>query len=195
MSDRLFFPLAALLAAVFVVAALEPFADRPPRGPVSGGGRNAQDVTVQGEELHRLLPGDVGGLDVGPGPDGQIIARMSRMSEQVYDAPRSGPHIVLAEDVEYALQGRTVEVTVEARAAGDFAADEMEVNYTARADAESGWKAFDLTHEFAPYSFTWNVPERGDVEGYDFIGVRPVAPDKRRTLEIRSIRVRVAPAG
>ena len=150
MSDRLFFPLAALLAAAFVAVALEPFADRPPTGPVSGGGRNAEDVTVQGAELSRFLPGDVGGLDVGPGPGGVVIARLSRMAEQIYDAPRSGPHLVLAEDLEYAFQSRTVEVTVEARAVGDFAASQMEVDYMARADAESGWKVFDLTSEFAP---------------------------------------------
>lgn len=193
MSDRLFFPLSALLAASFVVLALEPFADRPPRGPVSGGGRNAQDVTITGEELHRLLPGDIGGLEVMPGSDGQIIARINRLAEQTYQEPRSGPHIVLAEDLEFAFQSKPVEVTVEARSTGDFAASQFEANYMARADAESGWRTFTLTPEFAPYSFTWTTPERGATEGYDFIGVRPTAPDKRRTMELRSIRVRVAP--
>lgn len=191
MSDRLFFPLAALLAGAFVVLALEPFADRPPRGPVSGGGRNAEDVTIAGEELNRLLPGDIGGLEVGPVDGGEVIARINRLAEQTYQEPRSGPHIVLAEDLEYAFQSRPVEVTVEARSTGDFAASQMEVNYMARADAESGWRVFNLTPEFAPYTFTWTTPQRGATEGYDFIGVRPTAPDKRRTLEVRSIRVRV----
>jgi hypothetical protein len=195
MSDRLFFSFSVLLAASFVVLALEPFVDRPPRGPVSGGGRNAQDVTVTGTELHRLQPGDMGGLEIVEGDDGALTARMTRLAEQTYVEPRSGPHIVLAEDLEFAFQSKAVEVTVEARSTGDFAASQIEVNYMARADAESGWRIFDLTREFAPYSFTWTTPERGATEGYDYIGLRPSAPDKRRTMEVRSIRVRVAPEG
>ena len=46
-----------------------------------------------------------------------------------------------------------------------------------------------LTQEFAPYSFTFTTPPRGDAEGNDLLGIRPVAPDKRRVMEVRSIRI------
>jgi len=190
MSDKLFFPLAAVVASAFIFVALDPMADRPPRGAVSGGGRNAEDVKVVGRELHRFLPGEAGGLSIEDGA--QPVVRISRMAEQIYQSPRQGPHIVLAEDLEFAFESRPITVTVEARSVGDFAASEFEVDYMARNDAESGWRVFPLTREFAPYSFTWEVPPRGKSEGYDFIGVRPVAPDKRRTMEIRSIRINVA---
>lgn len=195
MSDRLFFPLAILLAAAFVFLALQPFAERPPTGPLSGGGRNAEDVLAAGEELHRFLPGETGGLSLEPeGASGEILLRINRLAEQVYEDPRSGPHIVLAEDLEYAFENRDVEVVIEARAAGEFGASWFEAAYMARAGDESGWRRFALTPDFAPYAFTWTVPPRGTSEGYDYIGVRPVAPDKRRSMEIRSIRIRATGA-
>jgi hypothetical protein len=191
MSDRLFFPMALLIAAAFVFVALDPFAERPPTGPLSGGGRNAEDVLAAGEELHRFLPGETGGLTFEPGSAGEgVLLRINRLAEQTYDDPRSGPHLVLAEDLEYAFENREVEVAIEARAAGEFGASQFEAAYMARAGEESGWRTFPLTAEFAPYTFVWSVPPRGDSEGYDFIGIRPVAPDKRRSMEVRSIRIR-----
>jgi hypothetical protein len=195
MTDRLFFPLALFIAATLVFLALQPFAERPPTGPLSGGGRNAEDVLASGEELHRFLPGETGGLTIEPGSAGEgVLLRINRLAEQTYDDPRSGPHLVLAEDLEYAFENREVEVAIEARAAGEFGASQFEAAYIARAGEESGWRTFSLTTEFAPYAFTWSVPPRGDSEGYDFIGVRPLAPDKRRSMEIRSIRIRTVGA-
>lgn len=195
MSDRMFFSLAALVAGTFVFVALAPYADRPPRGPVSGGGRNAEDVTVRGEELHRMLPGNFGGLTIEtPGGKGDPIVRISRLAEQAYDDPRQGPHIVLAEDLEYAFESRRIEVTIEARSVGEFAASQFEADYLAKVGSESDWQVFDLTRDFQPYSFQWKVPSRGLTEGYDYVGVRPVAPDKRRTMEVKSIRVRTLSA-
>ncbi|MBI1362224.1 MAG: hypothetical protein GC155_18265 [Alphaproteobacteria bacterium] len=190
MSDRLFFPAAFLVAVAFVLLALQPWAVRPPHGPVSGGGRNAEDVTLSGEELHRFIAGNAGALDiVALQPKQAPILRVTRLADQVYDNPQSGPNLVFAEDVEYALENREIEVTIEARSTGEFAASEFQADYMARPDQESGWKTFELTREFAPYSFTYKTPPRGKTLGYDYLGVRPVAPDKRRTMEIRSIRV------
>jgi hypothetical protein len=193
MKDWIFFPLALLVAAAFVFIAINPFADRAPSGPVSAGGRNAEDVTVKGEELHRFVTGDTGdfgGLSFEQA-DGSLVLKISRLAEQKYESPRSGPHLVLAEDLEYAFSSRPIEVIVEARSVGDFAATDFEVNYMTRAGegGESGWKKFTLTREFAPYAMQWTTPSRGASEGYDFVGVRPVAPDKRRTIEVKSVRL------
>lgn len=195
MSDRLFFPLALLIAGAFVFLALQPFADRPSRGPLSGGGRNAEDVVAEGEELYRFVPGETGGLTIEPASGQEdALLRINRLAEQAYEDPRSGPHLVLAEDLEYAFEDRKIEVVIEARAAGEFGASQFEAAYMARGGEESGWRMFELTPEFVDYSFTWTVPPRGDGEGYDFVGVRPVAPDKRRSMEIRSLRIRAVGA-
>ena len=33
------------------------------------------------------------------------------------------------------------------------------------------------------------TPPRANSEGYDYLGIRPVAPDKRRVMEVRSVRI------
>jgi hypothetical protein len=196
MSDKLFFPVAFLLAGLLVFFAIDPLADRPPRGPVSGGGRVATDITIAGDELQRFVPGKIGGIEILPAVEATpITLRLQRMANQLYEDPRDGPHLVIAEDVEVALAGKPVEVTFEARAFGGVAAEQFEVNYFAAVGSESGWRSFPLTSQFAPYSFVWTPPEQAGVLGYDYLGVRPVTPEKRRSLEIRSIRIRLAPGG
>jgi hypothetical protein len=194
MRDYLFFPIAALVAGLFVFVALEPYAERLPSGPVSGGGRNAQDVTVSGDELNRLILGETAGFTMElVRPDGgAAFMRIDQQAGGKYEDPRLGPHLVLAEDLEYALESRPIEVVIEARSVGDFAASQFEANYFAKVEGESGWREFTLTREFQPYTLTFHTPRRGREEGYDYIGIRPVTPDKHRVMDVRSIRVRVA---
>ena len=194
MRDHVFFPLAAVLAGAFVLMAMQPWADRPPSGPASCGQcPNPEDKTIAGEELHRFVPGTFNGLQILKPEDGSPpILRITRLESEQYDNPQSGPHVTLAEDLEFAFEGRPIEVIVTARSVGDFAADKFEVDYYAKADGESGWREFPLTREFADYAFTWSTPPRGGVTGYDFLAIRPVAPDKRRTMEVKSVRIRGA---
>lgn len=191
MRDRYFFPLAATVAAAFVFMALQPFAHRAPRGPLSCGGcANGEDVTAAGDQLHRFVPGSFDGLAIiDPPAGGPAVLRITRLADQVYDDPRFGPHLPIAEDLEYAFESREIEVIIEARASGDFAASEFEADYYAKPEGESGWQTFTLTQEFAPHRFTFTTPPRGDAEGNDLLGIRPVAPDKRRVMEVRSIRI------
>ncbi len=194
MRDFLFFPLAAALAGAFVFVALDPYAERLPSGPVSGGGRNALDLTVEGRELNRFIIGDLAGIGIELiSPEGGAPhLRIDRQATATYEDPRLGPHLVLAEDLEFALESRPVEVIIEARAAGDFPASQFEANYFAKAEDESGWQTFTLTRDFQPYTLSYFTPRRGREEGYDFIGVRPVAPDKHRVMDVRSVRIRAA---
>lgn len=190
MQDRLFFPLAFVLASTFIFMALQPFAERVPSGPVSGGGRNAEDITVEGKELSRFLPGNYDGLDlISAAGDAPAVLRITRQATETYEDPRSGPHVVFAEDIEYAMSHRRIQIDIVARSAGDFAASQFEANYFAKAEFETGWKVFDLTPDFKTYRFVFDTPERGEVEGYDYIGIRPVTPDKHRIMEVRSVRV------
>jgi len=191
MRDRLFFPLAFILASAFIFMALQPFAERRPSGPVSAGVGNAEDITVKGAELHRFLPGDHDSIDVIPASGEQpVLVRLTRQASEDYLDPRVGPHMVLAEDIEFAMQNRKIQIDIEARSAGDFAASRFEANYLAKAEFESGWKGFDLTPEFKVYSFVFDAPLRGETLGNDFIGIRPVAPDKHRMMDVRSVRIR-----
>jgi hypothetical protein len=194
MRDILFFPLAAALASTFIFVALNPYAERLPSGPVSGGGRNAQDVTIAGDELNRFVGGTTNGLTISLiRPDGgQPFLRIDRQATARYEDPRLGPHLILAEDIENALASRPIEVTIEARAVGDFPASQFEADYFATLEAQSGWQPFTLTRDFAPYTLTFFTPRRGREEGYDYFSLRPIAPDKHRVMDIRSVRIRAA---
>ncbi len=190
MRDRLFFLLAFILASSFILMALQPFAHRVPSGPVSGGGRNAEDVTVKGDELYRFQPGSYDSIKVIPASgETPPLIRITRPKEQEYQDPRSGAHLVLAEDIEFALEHRKIQIEIEARAAGDFPASQFSADYFSKAEFETGWETFDLTTEFQTYRFTFDTPPRGDTEGYDYLGIRPEVPDKQRTMEVRSVRV------
>jgi hypothetical protein len=190
MQDRYFFPLAAVVAGAFVLTALQPYMPRPPRGPLSCGGcANIEDVTAAGKELHRFVPGNFDGVSMVETPEGPIL-RITRLAEQVYEDPRSGPHIVLAEDLEFAFESRLIEVTIEARATPDAGASQFEADYFAKSEGESGWQPFDLTSDWKPYSFSFETPASGGTLGYDYLAIRPVVPDKRRAMDVRSIRIR-----
>lgn len=192
MRDFLFFPLAAALASTFIFVATNPFASHLPSGPVSGGGRNALDVTVQGEELNRFVLGQLAGvsIDLMTPEGGKAFLRIDRQATAKYEDPRLGPHLILAEDLEYALESRPIEVVIEARSVDDFPASQFEANYFAKTESESGWHSFTLTREFQPYTLTFYTPKRGREEGYDFVGIRPVAPDKHRVMDVRSVQIR-----
>lgn len=192
MRDFLFFPLAGALASAFIFVAANPFASRLPTGPVSGGGRNAQDITVQGEELNRINPGQQAGaiLTLVKPEGGKAFMRIDRPPGDRYENPRSGPHLVLAEDLEFALESRPIEVVIEARSVGDAPAAQFEANYFAKTEGESGWQAFPLTREFQSYTLSFHTPKRGREEGYDFVGLRPVVAATHATMDVRSVEIR-----
>lgn len=195
MRDRIFYPLAFALAGAFVFMALQPYSERLPSGAVSGGGRNAEDVTISGVELNRFVVGEIGGVAmdiVTPAEGGEPVLKIDRQATAVYEDPRLGPHLVLAEDIEYAMESRPIEVIVEARSTGEFPASRLEINYFSRVEGESGWQGFDLTPDFQAHTLTFFTPKRGADIGYDYVGIRPAAPDKHREMEVRSVRIRTA---
>lgn len=190
MRDRLFFPLAFILASSFILMALNPFSERLPSGPVSAGAGNAEDVTVKDRELYRFQPGNYDSIKFVPASGETPAAiQITRKASEDYQDPRSGPHLVFAEDVEFAMGNRKIQIDIEARAAGNFGASQFQADYFAKTEGESGWRTFDLTPEFQTFSFEFDTPVRGETIGYDYLGIRPIAPDKQRSMEVRSIRI------
>lgn len=190
MRDRLFFPLAFILASSFILMALNPFSERVPSGPVSAGAGNAEDVTVKDRELFRFQPGNYDSIKFIPASGETPAAmRITRRASDDYLDPRSGAHLVFAEDVEFALANRSIQIDIEARSSGEFGASQFQANYFAKTEGESGWRTFDLTTQFQTFSFTFDTPVRGETIGYDYLGIRPVAPDKQRSMDVRSVRI------
>ena len=189
MPDKVFFPLAALLAGLLIFLALDPFSERIPYGPMSAAGVNVHDMTVEGINLHRFTFGKKGELKVKK-DDGVESLLITLKSEEDYDYPLMGTYLPLDADVEYALQGRRVRITVTARWTGQFPASQFLANYSVGSRGESGWIKFDLTPEFQDHSFEYEVPYSNRGLGMDFLAIKPVVPNKERTVEIQKIHFR-----
>lgn len=189
MPDQIFFPVSALLALLLVVLALDPFTKRVPTGPVSAADRTVHNMTLSGQDLYRFTLGNVGELAI-EGKKDQETLSITLQADEAYDNPRYGTFIAFDESVEFAYQGRRIRVTVTARSAGQFPASQFQANYSVGSRGESGWNTFDLTNEFKDYSFEYEVPYANRGLGLDYLAVRPVVPEKERTVEISKLHIK-----
>lgn len=194
MSDKLFFPLMLLIAGAMIFTALAPYEDRPPSGPMSGGARNADRsvVIVDGRDLFRLVSAGPALVEVrendGPNP---VYVRITQRPGAASDVPERGVHLPLAADLERTYAGKRLRITLTARAGGEIGATRFEAAYSIGRKGGSGWQAFDLTPDFAEYSFEYALPPiPPDAEdlSLDFLGLRPVVEDKTRAVDVTQIR-------
>ncbi|MEZ5946088.1 MAG: hypothetical protein R3C13_05710 [Hyphomonas sp.] len=187
MKDRIFFPLAFLVAAGMVLLALSPGFGRLPEGPVTGDGRDYSRITVEDAYLNKVIAGGDATSRLENGPDGHRQLYIEVAAGALSDAPEYGPHFRLAGDLEVQFSGFTVRCTVRARPADERGAMQMELNYSAGRVGESGWQEFDLMPGFQDYSFEYNVPVAEGEQGVDYFAIRPVVPDKSRALIVESV--------
>ena len=186
MKDRLFFPLALVLAAGMVMLALAPGFGRLPEGAVAGDGRDYSRISIEGPYLNKVIAGGDATTRLQKGPDGYQLY-IEADTGVLSDAPELGPHFRLAGDIEVQFSGYTVRCTVRARPADDHGAMQMEANYSAGRVGESGWTVFDLAPGFQDYSFDYNVPVAESEQGVDYFAIRPVVPDKSRAVIVQSV--------
>ncbi|MEL6245177.1 MAG: hypothetical protein AAFQ85_07510 [Pseudomonadota bacterium] len=190
MSDRLFFPLAALLALGLVALGLQPALGALPSGSVSGGGTDYSEVTLEGADLNRIIGGGESDIDLIARGEDDYVLRIETGIDNMDQLVEEGPHFRLAADLENVFQGRTLEVTVRARPADEAGARAFVVNYYAGQVGESGWQRFLLTPDFEDHTFALEVPLRIGPQGVDFLGVRPSTLDKPRAILIERVTLR-----
>jgi hypothetical protein len=186
MRDHFFFPLAALLAGMFVFLAILPGFGRLPDGPMAGDGVNYDRIVIEGPNLNRIIAG------------GHAVTRLLREDEKyllyieeaedaLSEIPELGPHFRLAADIELQFSGRLVRVTIRARPADIRGAEEIMVNYAAGRTGESGWQVLGLQPDFSDVGFEYRVPPVRGEQGLDYLGIRPVVPDKSRAVIIERV--------
>jgi hypothetical protein len=195
MSDRAFFAVMGLIAIVMVALALVPYRNLPPRGALSGGAIDAPRglIIADGRNLFRFVAADQSDVDVIENDGAQpTYVRITQSPGRVSDFADRGVHLPLAADLERSWAGKLIEVTVRARAAGEIGASQFEAAYSVGRLGGSGWQRFPLTQEFADYTFTYAVPQIfGEELTLDYLGVRVVLADKRRSVDISSVTFRV----
>jgi len=187
MRDRFFFPAALVLVAIMVFLAIRPGIGALPTGPVTGDGANYDRITIEGDYLHKVFAGGNARTELTKGPNGVSLLLISADTGALRDEPELGPHFRLAADIETQFSGMTIRVTVRARPTDDRGAMQIAVNYSAGRVGESGWEVFDLKPEFSDFTFDYDVPRIEGDQAVDYIGIRPVVPDKTRALLVERI--------
>ncbi|MFC7291663.1 hypothetical protein [Hirschia litorea] len=199
MSDKYFFSACVLLGTFLVLMALSPWSDRLPTGAMSAANLNAHDLLIADRDLNRFEAGEVGKVSLKE-QDGAFMLDVGVQEGQLYDAPTFGPHLRLEADVERTYAKNTLNITITARHSKAYqpknADDKMqfEVNYAANASETSGWEKFDLTPDFAEYSFQYRPPGAGDGIGNDFLAIRPSSNSTAYKVIVKSIRFQIMPA-
>lgn len=187
MKDRIFFPLALVLAVGMVALAILPGVGRLPTGPVAGDGQHYAKVTISGKYLNKVIAGGDATTRLEDGPDGRKQLYIEAQAGVLNDAPELGPHFRLAADLELQFSGFRIRCTVRARPADDHGAMQMQTNYSAGRVGESGWQVFDLRPGFQDYSFEYDVPLIEGDQGVDYFAIRPVVPEKSRALIVEQV--------
>jgi hypothetical protein len=187
MPGSVFYSLCALMAAGPIALAIVPFSDRLPTGAVSVGQGDRARVEVSGPELNRIVGAGFADITSGPDLDGNWRVLISAKAGALPDDPVLVPHFRLAADLERTFATQIIRVTVRAKSSPPVGAEAFEVNYSAGKPGESGWQRFDLSSEFQDYSFEWTPPPYGDELGVDYLAIRPVVPEKTRSVEIASV--------
>ncbi|MEO0465505.1 MAG: hypothetical protein AAF216_03095 [Pseudomonadota bacterium] len=188
MPDRLFFPLAAILAGLLVVLAMQPALGALPSGAWSGGDSDYRDMRLNGLDLNRISSGGEAQINLVTDSD-PIYLEIETAVGDLSDDPLLGPHVRISEDIELANSGHIVEVSVVARAGERLGAEQMLINYSTGREGESGWQSFNLTREWATYSFTYEVPLKTGERALDYFAIRPVTPEKTRSLWVSEFRM------
>jgi hypothetical protein len=105
------------------------------------------------------------------------------------------PSVRLSSELEDRFSGRTIEVTFSARATAGAAPTQAVAVYYTDGAGNSGPRTFPLGADYSDATFTYDVPKRGAKPGNDYVGIAPASPDANASIDIRSIRIRLKPAG
>jgi hypothetical protein len=187
MNDRIFFPLAFLVALAMIGIALAPGIGQLPSGPVTGDGEHYDRISVSGVYLNKVIAGGDAVTRLRDGPGGKKVLYIKAEQGALGDEAELGPHFRLAADMELQFSGYTVRCTVRARPADDGGAMQMQAQYSAGRVGNSGWKVFDLKPGFQDYTFKYKVPLIEGDQGVDYFAIRPVVPDKSRALIVQEV--------
>lgn len=184
--DLYFYPLAAALIAGMVALALS-----------FGGGEALSDAeiveqgwTLEGEALRNLIvsPGtDMDYLD----EDGGFVRMRANIAYGADGRPTPGIYAALGPDVERAFAGRTLRITVRARALPPDGLERFDSAYFPIEAAASPWAVFDLSPDWADYSYTFTPPIVAAPANTDLVSVYPGKRGENRPVDVARLRIEV----
>ena len=179
MKDRYFYPLAAIIIGAMIAYALSFKVDNRPS--------NVDLYERQGVELEEFFPSP--GTTVlinGPTEDG--FAVMSAHMSRDLAPPSAGVFVTLGPDYEGNFGGAKIRITVKAKMDPGVASRVMELGYFTAGAGDSEWQRFELTDEYADYSFDY-TPNRPSGKGSDYVGIWPDPSGKGGQINVKAIKV------
>ncbi len=191
MSDRFFYPFIVLLIGAIIAAAL--YAGGPLKTPeLTPEEIIAQGYIAQGDDLRRLVnaPGTM--VRYAVNSDGVVSHAVLSAHQSKENAPPSaGVFVTLGPNYEAAFGGKTLEVTVRAKAGAENPSDEFAMQYFTAGRGDSEEEFFGLTGQYQDYVVIFKTnPPRGEPAS-DYVGMWPDWDGKKRTMDLQSIRVKV----
>ena len=191
MSDRFFYPFIVLLVSAIIAAAL--FAGGPLKSPGKTPEQiSAEGFTAAGEDLRRFVnaPGtSVNYAMDSAGKTGHAI--LSAHLSKAAAPPSAGVFVTLGPDYEAAFGGKTLEVTVRAKAGGDNPSDRFLLQYFTASVGDSEEQIFALTGQYQDYTITYKTNPPAGEPGSDYVGMWPDIDGQNRTMDVERISVKV----
>lgn len=189
MRDAIFYPVAILLAIGMVMISLAKGWTEPRCGPF--GGANGPDdyslIILTGGDLCRMEA--TFGYELSLAED--ILTIKAEEAAAQSDA-QNNAHFRLGPDLETAYAGHTLRVSFTVRPSSSFGAEAFEFNYSTGKPGDTGWTKIELQPEWDTYTAEIEVPRKliENEIAFDYLAIRPVVPEKSRSIDLREIRFR-----
>lgn len=189
MKDYIFYPVALVLVLGMVALSLFEGWTQPKCGPF--GGANGPDdyslIILNGGDLCRMEAAF--GYELNLASD---VLTIKAMDGAAQSDVQDNAHFRLGPDLETAYAGHTIRLSFTVKPSEGFGAQAFEFNYSTGKPGDTGWTRIDLKPDWDTYTAEINVPKKlieGEI-AFDYVAIRPVVPEKTRSIDLREIRFR-----
>lgn len=186
LKDRFFYPLAAIIVAAMILAALS-FGDS---ADLSIDEIRASGYRMSGEDLVRLTaqPGTQAIYVAASGGE-PAYARLSSTAARDSLPPGPGVFAPLGLIHERAFAAQNIRMTVTARKSRINGLDSFDIGYFSAGSKDSGWKRKKLTPDWKEYVLDFNPGALTERIGLDHASVWPGETAELLNVDIKSIEV------
>ncbi|MEO0607226.1 MAG: hypothetical protein AAFY82_03280 [Pseudomonadota bacterium] len=189
MKDTVFYPVAILLAIGMVAISMAKGWTEPRCGPFGGanGPADYSLIILGGRDLCRMEA--TFGYELNLAED---ILTIKAEEAALQSDVQNNAHFRLGPDLEAAYAGHNLRVSFTIKPGSDFGAEAFEFNYSSGKPGNTGWTKIELKPEWDTYTAEIEVPRRliENEIAFDYLSIRPVVPEKSRSIELREVRFR-----
>ena len=182
MKNWLFYPLSALVIVLMISYALSFSTVSEPVDP------NIYELSS--DSLTELFPSPGTTVQLANDTNGAVAyAVLTGQLNRENAPPSAGVFGTLGPVHEKNFAGAPIRITIRARQGQFDPSEAFEAAYFTSGAGDSGWQRFQLSPDFADYSFVFTPGVNDEKASTDFIGIWPDPSGRKLTLDLLSIRV------